>query len=59
MENISLIDVFLGGIIIEINHGCFGGFLDQKLTNFRTRFWTRDTCHVGSADTIGKPLSSR
>ena len=30
-----------------------------KLTNFKTRFWTRDTCHLGSEDTTGKPLSSR
>ena len=29
-----------------------------KLTNFETRFWTRDRCHVGSEDTMGKPLSS-
>ena len=54
MENISSIDVFLGGIIIEINHGRFRGVLDQKkLTNFGTRLWTRDTCHVYSEDTCG------
>ena len=25
----------------------------KKLMNFRTRFWTRDTCHVYSEDTSG------
>ena len=39
--------------------GPFWRFWTQKLTNFETRFWTRDTCHVGSEDTMGKPLSSR
>ena len=39
--------------------GSFWTFLTLKLTNFETRFWTRDTCHVGSEDTMKKPLSSR
>ena len=30
----------------------FWTFLTLKLTNFETRFWTRDTCHVGSEDTM-------
>ena len=30
----------------------FWTFWTLKLTNFETRFWTRDTCHVGSEDTM-------
>ena len=37
----------------------FWTFWTLKLTNFETCFWTRDTCHVGSEDTMWKPLSSR
>ena len=32
-------------------YAIFKVFAQIKLTNFETRFWTRDTCHVGSEDT--------
>ena len=33
----------------------FGLFSSTKLTNFKTRFWTRDTCHVTFEGPQGDP----
>ena len=51
---------YLQGLCVpKLNMWGFWTFGTLKLTNFETRFWTRDTCHVGSEDTWWKPLSSR
>ena len=48
-----------GSCIPKSNMWGFWTFWTLKLTNCETRFWTRDTCHVDSEDTMWKPLSSR
>ena len=46
---------------VSPNQSCrvFGDFGQKKLTNFKTRLWTRDTCHVSSEGTMSWALSSR
>ena len=44
---------------VKSDKSVFWRFLTQKLENFETRFWTRDTCHVSSEGTMSWALSSR
>ena len=39
-------------LVVYSDKSIFWTFWTLKLTNFETRFWTRDTCHVGSEGTM-------
>ena len=45
-------------MILKSFVGKFWSYSLLKLTNFKSRFWTRDTCHVGSEGTRWKLGSS-
>ena len=44
---------------VKSNESGFWRFWTKKLTNFKTRLWTRDMCHVSSEGTMSWALSSR
>ena len=37
---------------LKLKNSGFWTFWTSKLTNFKTRLWTRDTCHVSSEGTM-------
>ena len=39
-------------LVVYSDKSVFWTFLTSKLTNLQTRFWTCDTCHVGSESTM-------
>ena len=38
---------------LKLKNSGFWTFWTSKLTNFKTRLWTRDTCHMDSEGTCG------